>query len=927
MTCNADTCDTRQQCAGDEKKPRLRRKVCPSRALGSSAGFVKMPASAGWTASLGARMRNACISYEYENLPGLSSTEIHAGSRPLSEVLQARRVHASGGILHDAVMRAHLDLSKKKVDRTTITAQQARPRVDSLESPITRDRVLFKTGPDLFPGPTKAARNTATLLNDHIPQLPSQRRRALANRRGRKPNQSLSRHWTPEVRIAQRQTAKASAQAKQKSLDDANTVVNGERKSKSKAYEDAVWLKPGTANKGHGRKCPHSPITPAEDADAIIPTHRRKIVDGTDGPSNLADDGDTHGGNGGDAMAVDGINEGCGNEEDDDNPGIMMGDDGDVPKETEDRGDRETLACDNARTQADSGDDDSDAEYAPSVQLEDGEGSEGGDIEDDEAFIEPERGASSKALACARRSIQAQLDLANAHVVDVNMVADSAVKQSRVVDVDSDVVLGDEDDHGRVVVAHTAPSQLSASKRGKGNGSVSISPCSSPPRISSRLILMDCNVPRTIVGVSRPRPRLVFKPAVPTRGQDIFDAGAEALDKVCNHAHFGRGDLTELGPRPASQAHASTGGQPRTKFKPVRHPVPMPPPPPPMNMSMEAMDDEEHSVVPPILHPQASSPVPVEAEVAEVKFLAEETEPIYVDQGRSIVARLCAQHGLVKELLSYACNLSLAELLFTRNPFPGHSTLLEMAEESLHISAQRQNLDAIKQRLEEDHAYSRSLAPLARTSVPSFATALTRVYHQAEAIVPTAYKLHQFMGDPLKMALAVGGLLSDYGYLYPGSFKSGNPQWRIKDRALLFYHPAFAQIALKAFMDGDPYRFHETIFPLNTVDPKRHELPDVMVAFIGVAIHAVLQLYVTGEKARRAFDAARVREAYNDHLATIDSRGFAAGKHAIFRDLYSDARKLVGRKSGIARTIAPGAMNDIEARLKRSREDNNDDDE
>ena len=52
------------------------------------------------------------------------------------------------------------------------------------------------------------------------------------------------------------------------------------------------------------------------------------------------------------------------------------------------------------------------------------------------------------------------------------------------------------------------------------------------------------------------------------------------------------------------------------------------------------------------------------------------------------------------------------------------------------------------------------------------------VYHTAEDIVPKAYGLHRFDGDLSKMALAVGELLSNYNYLYPGSFKV---------RLLIFY--------------------------------------------------------------------------------------------------------------------------------------------
>ncbi|KAI0026347.1 hypothetical protein K488DRAFT_92797 [Vararia minispora EC-137] len=118
-------------------------------------------------------------------------------------------------------------------------------------------------------------------------------------------------------------------------------------------------------------------------------------------------------------------------------------------------------------------------------------------------------------------------------------------------------------------------------------------------------------------------------------------------------------------------------------------------------------------------------------------------------------------------------------------------------------------------------------------------------------------------------------------------------------------------------MDGVPSQFHESIFPASISDPTRRELPDAMVAFIGATIHATLQTYITGERARRLFDAARVREAYSDHIATISPSGFAPGKHPIFWELYWDARKLVGsHHTGVALAVAPGLMVDIEAHLK-----------
>ncbi|KAI0028002.1 hypothetical protein K488DRAFT_74109 [Vararia minispora EC-137] len=700
------------------------------------------------------------------------------------------------------------------------------------------------------------------------------------------PGPATRSELSKEVRAAQRHTAKESVEARQKVLDDAKTLITGERMSKTKAYKDPVWLKPGAANRGHSRKRPHSPDTSAQDGKITV--RRRKMIPSGDNP-----DPDHHlaGGEGNemdvdDVDGVDGV-DGVGDCQEmigdttidecngdatfpsNEDPGVVAEENVDGNEKIDNNGDRQPSATrDNLGVDYD---DDSGNEYAPSNQPENDD-SDRSDFEQDEEFDEPEHGASEKALSRTRRLIQAQLDLAKPRIINASTVLDPADKKQRAFAesvFDSGATLGDDDDNA--VASRTMPSQAAAKENGKGDlGEGAQKGDNSgrrPPQLAGA-------VP------SHPRPRMIFKPAKPTAAKDVF----------------------ELEPKPK-----------RSKFKPNRRAIVVLPspsatpvlPPPPTTHAVQ-----DRALTPSALESQVSD--------AEDATWPDETIPVYDDEARTVVAGLRSQPRQVKALLHYACNHSMAELLYCRNAYPNHSTLLEMAEESLFVSAKRQALGTIERRLNLDPPYARCLAelPYARVSVLR-----GNVYHTAEDIVPKAYGLHRFDGDPSKMALAISDLLLNYSYLYPGSFK-GNGRWHVKDKALVFYHPAFAKIASKAFMDGVPFQFHESVFPTSISDPTCRELPDAMVAFISVTIHATLQTYITGERVRRPFDAARVREAYNDHIATISSSGFAPGKHPIFRELYSDARKLVGgHHTGVALAVTPGLMVDIEAHLKKIQED------
>ncbi|KAI0027826.1 hypothetical protein K488DRAFT_74244 [Vararia minispora EC-137] len=729
-----------------------------------------------------------------------------------------------------------------------------------------------------------------------------------------------------EVRAAQRHTAKESAEARQKVLDDAKTTITGERVSKTKAYKDPVWLKPGAANKGRSRKRPLSPDNATQDGNASIAVRRRRIDalgDNTDRRegSNMMN-GSWHiflrpmwhlrhlAGGDGNEMDVDGVDgvdvvdvvdcvdgvggvDGVGDHQEEfsnamtdehngdttyppDEGPVVMADEGVDGNEAIDNGglidlsltihtesysgagDRQLSTRDDLQVDSDN---DSGDEYAPSIQP-DNDDSDGSDLEQDEEFDEPEHGASSKALSRTRRLIQAQLDLAKPRIVNASAVLDPTDKKQRAFPesvFDSGAMLGDDEDCS--ITSRTMPSQAAEKDSGKGD-------------------LAEAH-PQLVGAVpSGPRPRMVFKPVLPTAAEDVF----------------------ELEPKPKG-----------SKFKPNRRPIVVLPSP--SVTQILSPPPTTHAAEDRALTPSAPDSQVSDAEEAT---WPDETIPVYDDEARTVIAGLRSQPRQVKALLHYACNHSMAELLYCRNAYPNHSTLLEMAEESLFVSAKRQALGTIERRLNLDPPYARYLAelPYGRVSVLR-----GNVYHTAENIVPRAYDLYRFDGDPSKMALAVSDLLLNYSYLYPGSFKA-NGRWHIKDKALIFYHPAFAKIASKAFMDGVPFQFHESVFPASISDPARRELPDAMVAFIGVTIHATLQTYITGEWVQRPFDAACVREAYSDHVATIGSSGFAPGKHPIFQELYSDARKLVGsHHTGVALAVAPGLMIDIEAHLKKIQED------
>ena len=121
------------------------------------------------------------------------------------------------------------------------------------------------------------------------------------------------------------------------------------------------------------------------------------------------------------------------------------------------------------------------------------------------------------------------------------------------------------------------------------------------------------------------------------------------------------------------------------------------------------------AVPPPSPVPPPQDPTPTQ-ELGQDRSAAPawpyETEPVYEDEAQTVVAGLRSQPRKVKALLHYACNQSLPKIIYSHNAYPGHHLLMDMAEDSLFMSAKRQELATIHRHLHLDPSYLRCLADL-----------------------------------------------------------------------------------------------------------------------------------------------------------------------------------------------------------------------
>ncbi|KAI0373818.1 hypothetical protein BV20DRAFT_677628 [Pilatotrama ljubarskyi] len=207
----------------------------------------------------------------------------------------------------------------------------------------------------------------------------------------------------------------------------------------------------------------------------------------------------------------------------------------------------------------------------------------------------------------------------------------------------------------------------------------------------------------------------------------------------------------------------------------------------------------------------------------------------------------------------------------------------------------------LQKRLSADKAFTRSLASIPNQRISTFRGVIKK---SADANVAASYVLGQENCED-----RVAWLLKHLTYIYPADFASQAAiPWNKP-----YQHPGVFSTLRACFFNGTSSfaAKHVSEFVSTfTSRPDEKEVPLVMLALVGTAIHASLSEWKSGIQKPAAFSGDAFLDAYNEHILLL--RGIKEKNprayHVMMHKLYQRASGVVSDQVGASHGSAGSAL-------------------